>query len=240
MVENFISDDKMEAEQEARLYVMILDLQEKWDDIVKFIESPLYALIVPGSTAQACLFYYIKIGEWKKLNLLSKDLLWDNQDRWDFYMPYFDSVFQLMNKTDNNDSSLDDTPEKCHEFICSIIESVSGRAWRGPYLARLELWKRLAKDGDPTSLLGSGVALCIQYLRVFASKPCAVPDLKPYLSMLTLKEREDHSRHFLTCLEFDETSEPESVSTKYKKLNPLTPSGADGKHISAFYTGYFV
>ncbi|CAF4802929.1 unnamed protein product [Pieris macdunnoughi] len=220
LVENFITDNKMEAEQEARLYIMILELQEKWEDILKFIECPLYAQLVPASTTQACIPYYKKIGEWKKLNLLCKDLLWDNQDRWDFYMPYFDSVFQLMNKPDS-DNSVDDSPEKCHEFICSIVENSSGRALRGPYLARLELWKRLAKDGDPTLLLGSGVALCVQYLRVFANKPCAVPDLKPYLSMLPQKEREDHSRDFLTCLGFDENSEPDSIKDIQRHISCL-------------------
>lgn len=205
----------MEAEQEARLYVMILELQEKWTDILRFIEGPLYSQLVPGSTAQASIPYLKKLSDWRRLNLVCKELLFDNQDRWDYYLPYLDSVFKLMDNTDSdNDNSVDDTAEKCHEFICQLVESMtSGRTLRGPYLARLELWKRLSVHGDPTTLLGSGVALCIQYLRVFANKPCAVPDLKPYLAIIPQKEREEHCRDFLTCLGFDENSEPESVST---------------------------
>lgn len=213
MVDNFIAEHKMEAEQEARLYIMILELQEKWQDILKFIESPLYSQLVPGSTAQACIPYLKKLGHWRKLNLLCKDLLWDNQDRWDYYLPYFDSVFHLMKETDS-ESTADDTPEKCHEFICQLVESMSsGRTLRGPYLARLELWKRLSVDSDPTDLLGSGMALCLQYLRVFAHKPCAVPDIRPYLAMIPQKEREEKCCDFLTCLGYDENSEPETVST---------------------------
>ncbi|XP_063833305.1 phagocyte signaling-impaired protein [Ostrinia nubilalis] len=213
MVDNFITENKMEAEQEARLYIMILELQEKWEDILKFIESPLYSQLVPGSISQACIPYLKKLGHWKRLNILCKELLFDNQDRWDYYLPYFDSVFELMKESDSNiESTADDTAEKCHEFICQLVESMtSGRTLRGPYLARLELWKRLAVDGDPTALLGSGVALCEQYLRVFANKPCAVPDLRPYLAMLPQKEREDRAREFLTCLGFDENSEPENT-----------------------------
>lgn len=215
MVDNFIADNKMEAEQEARLYIMILELQEKWEDILNFIEGPLYPQLVPGSTAQACIPYLKKLGQWKRLNLLCKDLLWDNQDRWDYYLPYFDSVFQLMKSNSGVDNSADDTAEKCHEFICQLVESMSsGRTLRGPYLARLELWKRLSVDGDPKALLGSGVALCIQYLRVFAHKMCAVPDLKPYIAMIPQKEREDACRDFLTCLGYDENSEPETVSNQ--------------------------
>ncbi|KAH9631356.1 hypothetical protein HF086_012144 [Spodoptera exigua] len=214
MVDNFISENKMEAEQEARLYIMILELQEKWEDILKFIESPLYSQLVPGSTAQASIPYLKKLGQWKRLNVVCKELLWDNQDRWDYYVPYFDSVFYLMKENEEDaDSSIDNTAEKCHEFICQLVESMSsGRTLRGPYLARLELWKRLAVDGDPTSLIGSGLSLCVQYLRVFANKPCAVPDLRPYLGMIPQKEREEKCREFLTCLGFDENSEPESSS----------------------------
>ncbi|KAM3964040.1 LOW QUALITY PROTEIN: phagocyte signaling impaired [Aphomia sociella] len=213
MVDNFITDNKMEAEQEARLYIMILELQEKWKDILKFIQTPLYGQLVPGSTAQASIPYLKKLGHWRKLNLLCKELLWDNQDRWDYYLPYFDSVFHLMKEPDGEgDNTADDTAEKCHEFICQLVESMSsGRSLRGPYLARLELWKRLSVDGDPTALLGSGLALCVQYLRVFANKPCAVPDLRPYLAMIPQKEREEHCRDFLTCLGFDENSEPETT-----------------------------
>ncbi|KAL4713635.1 hypothetical protein ACJJTC_002982 [Scirpophaga incertulas] len=213
MVDNFISDNKMEAEQEARLYIMILELQEKWEDILKFIESPLYSQLVPGPIAHACIPYLKKLGHWSRLNILCKDLLWDNQDRWDYYLPYFDSVFHLIKESDmNTEDSADNTAEKCHEFICQLVESMTcGRTLRGPYLARLELYKRLVADGDPTALLGSGVALCVQYLRVFANKPCAVPDLKLYLAMIPQKEREEQARDFLTCLGFEENSEPDNI-----------------------------
>ncbi|KAI8441951.1 hypothetical protein MSG28_005623 [Choristoneura fumiferana] len=223
MVDNFITENKMEAEQEARLYIMILELQEKWEDILKFIESPLYAKLLPGATAQACIPYLKKLQQWRRLNLICKELLYDNQDRWDYYVPYFDSVFQLMKNSEKNDLTVDDTAEKCHEFICQLVESMSsGRVLRGPYLARLELWKRLSVDGDPTELLGSGVALCVQYLRVFANKPCAVPDLRPYLEMIPQSEREEHCRDFLTCLGFDENSEPDSADDIQRHISCLS------------------
>ncbi|KAJ8711174.1 hypothetical protein PYW07_008416 [Mythimna separata] len=237
MVDNFITENKMEAEQEARLYIMILELQEKWEDILKFIESPLYSQLVPGNTAQACIPYLKKLGEWKRLNIVCKELLWDNQDRWDYYVPYFDSVFRLIeDNEEDSESAIDNSAEKCHEFICSLVESMtSGRTLRGPYLARLELWKRLAVDGDPTSLIGSGLALCVQYLRVFANKPCAVPDLRPYLGMIPQKEREEHCREFLTCLGFDENSEPETADDIQRHVSCLSawrlvaePLPADG------------
>ncbi|KAJ2940291.1 hypothetical protein O0L34_g11865 [Tuta absoluta] len=222
MVDNFITENKMEAEQEVRLYIMILELQEKWEDILKFIEGPLYSALVPGSTAQACIPYLKKLGQWRRLNLICKELLWENQDRWDYYLPYFDSVFNLM-KQGSSEEGTDDTAEKCHEFICQIVESMSaGKPLRGPYLARLELYKRLSVDGDPSALLGSGIALLLQYLRVFAHKPCAVPDLRPYFPMIPQKEREEHCRDFLTCLGFDENSEPETVDDIQRHLSCMS------------------
>ncbi|XP_061722814.1 phagocyte signaling-impaired protein [Cydia pomonella] len=222
MVDNFISENKMEAEQEARLYIMILELQEKWEDILKFIESPLYDKLLPGAITQAVIPYLKKLKRWKPLNLLCKELLYDNPDRWDYYVPYFESVFHLMKESDKSDRC-DDTAEKCHEFICQLVEGMgSGRVLRGPYLARLELWKRLAVDGNPTELLGSGVALCVQYLRVFANKPCAVPDLRPYLEMIPQDEREQHCRDFLTCLGFDEDSEPTTPDDIQRHISCLS------------------
>ncbi|KAG6464060.1 hypothetical protein O3G_MSEX014247 [Manduca sexta] len=138
-------------------------------------------------------------------------------------MPYFDSVFQLMKQNVTEEYCIDDTAEKCHEFICQLVESMSaGRTLRGPYLARLELWKRLSVEGDPTSLMGSGLALCVQYLRVFANKPCAVPDLRPYLAMIPQKEREDKSKDFLTCLGFDENSEPDNIEDVQRHISCIS------------------
>lgn len=237
MVGNFITENKIEAEQEARIYIMILELQEKWEDILKFIESPLYTQLVPGSVAQASIPYLTKLGHWKRLNLICKELLWENIDRWDYYQSYFDSVFHLMKETEEDpESAVDNTAEKCHEFICQLVESMSsGRNLRGPYLARLELWKRLAVNGDPTSLLGSGLALCVQYLRMFANKLCAVSDLRPYLTMIPQKEREEKCRDFLTCLGFDENSEPDTSDDIQRHVSCLSiwrmvaePLNADG------------
>ncbi|KPI99103.1 Phagocyte signaling-impaired protein [Papilio xuthus] len=227
MVDNFIMENKMEAEQEARLYMMILELQEKWEDLLAFVEGPVYAQLVPGSMLQASIPYLRRLGRWRRLNLVCKDLLWENQDRWDYYMPYFDSVFELMKgaECDESEGSADDTAEKCHEFICSLVESVSaGRALRGPYLARLELWRRLAAHeagGEAAALLGSARALCVQYLRVFAAKPCAVADLRPYLAIIPQQEREDHCRDFLTCLDFDENSEPDNAADIQRHVSCL-------------------
>ncbi|KAF9410888.1 hypothetical protein HW555_010175 [Spodoptera exigua] len=198
MVDNFISENKMEAEQEARLYIMILELQEKWEDILKFIESPLYSQLVPGSTAQASIPYLKKLGQWKRLNVVCKELLWDNQDRWDYYVPYFDSVFYLMKENEEDaDSSIDNTARKSMS---------SGRTLRGPYLARLELWKRLAVDGDPTSLIGS--ALCGARLEAVSWND-------------STEEREEKCREFLTCLGFDENSEPESADDIQRHVSCL-------------------
>lgn len=179
------------------------------------VTGPLYSQLVPGSPgspAQETIPFLEKLGNWRRINLICKSLLQEHPNRWDYYVPYLESVFILM-KEENNDDATDNTPEKAHEFICQLIENcTAGKVLRGPYLARLELYKRLTVDGDPSSVLGSGVPLCVQYLRAFANKPCAVPDLRPFLPMLTQKEREDNCKLFLKCMGFDENSQPVNVS----------------------------
>lgn len=219
MVENFIADNKMEAEQEARLYVMILEIQEKWENIVNFMEKPLYSNLVPGSMPQSIIPYLKNLNQWRRVNILCKELLVENPDRWDYYLPYLDSVFKLI-QSEAEDGKADDTLEKSHEFIGQLIEGMpNGKRLRGPYLARLELWKRLVLNGDDTSLLGNGVSLCVQYLMVFAHKYCAIPDLRGYLSVIPQKEREEHCRAFLTCLGFDEKSEPDKADDIQRHLS---------------------
>lgn len=56
-------------------------------------------------------------------------------DRWDIWKEYLNSVFELMsvenriNNHENHESSdndletVDDTPEKAHEFICRVVEN---------------------------------------------------------------------------------------------------------------------
>lgn len=178
MVDKFINENKLEAEQEVQLYLMILQLQNKHKEALEFLESSLGRKLMPGALPQASLPFLVKLEKWGKLNILCKELIWDSPDRWDFYMSYFQSSFELMKKLDNCDVTEndkdnksikennvnsvnvknnmleyeDDSSEKCHEFLCQIVENATekGKLLRGPYLARLELYKRLREENkDP-------------------------------------------------------------------------------------------
>lgn len=182
MVDKFINENKLEAEQEVQLYIMILQLQNKHTEALEFLECPLGRKLMPGALPQASLPFLVQLEKWNKLNILCKELIWDNPDRWDFYISYFNSSFELMKKLENcnlpegernnisdkenncNQTSVknsmleheDDTSEKCHEFLCQIVENATekGKLLRGPYLARLELYKRLREENkDPEGML---------------------------------------------------------------------------------------
>lgn len=139
MMDKLLSENKLEAEQEIQLYILILELQEKYEEILKIIEGPFGEKLVNGTLLTNKLPYLVKLGRWSEVNLTCKKILVDNIDKWDVWKEYINSVFELMgdkgninnhiNYVMNGDNELevvDDTAEKAHEFICRIVENGVG------------------------------------------------------------------------------------------------------------------
>jgi N-terminal acetyltransferase B complex non-catalytic subunit len=138
MMEKLIVDGKLDAEQEVQLYIMVLELQEKYEEIMVILEGPLGTKLACSNPPQNRLKYLLPLTRWDEINLLCKGILMESVDRWDIWKEYINSVFELMaakpcvetNNHDNHDGAadgdmetVDDTPEKCHEFICRIVEN---------------------------------------------------------------------------------------------------------------------
>lgn len=116
---------------------------------------------------------------------------------------------------DNDLDTVDDTPEKAHEFICRLVENGADNGYllRGPYLARFELCCKLAqKNIDTTDLLGETTELFIEYFRKFGHKPCCVSDLKIYLNLLDGDRKAELAARLMKDIGISETSVPNSVS----------------------------
>lgn len=75
MMDKLITDNKLEAEQEVQLYIMILELQQKFDRILALLDGPLGAKLVCNNLPQTKLNYCIKLKRWKEVNLLCKQIL---------------------------------------------------------------------------------------------------------------------------------------------------------------------
>lgn len=76
---------------------------------------------------------------WSTLAVYKQFFVCFSVDRWNIWKEYINSVFELIsdksyNETNNHDNHdgaendiemVDDTPEKCHEFICRVVENGS-------------------------------------------------------------------------------------------------------------------
>ena len=96
-----------------------------------------------------------------------------------------------VNADDNNKASvIDYTPQMALTFINSQVNFVTAdnvRPLRGPFLAKLELLKRI-KQREKNELVAlnveSAVDLLEQYYQCFGDKSCCFSDLRPYMELL--------------------------------------------------------
>lgn len=77
MMEKLIIDGKLDAEQEVQLYVMVLELQEKFEEILVIMDGPLGTKLACSNAPQNKLKYLLSLERWDEINLLCKGVLID-------------------------------------------------------------------------------------------------------------------------------------------------------------------
>lgn len=75
MVDKIIDSDKIEAEQEVQLYLNILEYQEKYEEMLSFLESQVCKDKFPGAPITIKIDIFKKLRKWIELKNLSKQLL---------------------------------------------------------------------------------------------------------------------------------------------------------------------
>lgn len=75
MINKMINDNKVEAEHEVQLYIMILELQGKYEEILNVFDGPLGKKLINGCLACSRLPYFLKLNKWADVNLLCKNKL---------------------------------------------------------------------------------------------------------------------------------------------------------------------
>ncbi|XP_013396790.1 N-alpha-acetyltransferase 25, NatB auxiliary subunit-like [Lingula anatina] len=201
MAQKYVKDDKIEAEAEVQLYLMILDLLDKPQEALKMVEGPLGAKLTMEQNlcqtkrGELC----IQLKKWPQANMIFRQLLLDNPDNWYFYSQYLKSLFALIEQDwspepgSSEEGPIDNTVEKALNFISERIEETkeNQKPQRGPYLARLELYKLLRQSNKPElDKLGSAFQLLEEYFDLYGSKPCCFMDLKPYMCLLEDDEKQ--------------------------------------------------
>ncbi|XP_028912141.1 LOW QUALITY PROTEIN: N-alpha-acetyltransferase 25, NatB auxiliary subunit [Ornithorhynchus anatinus] len=201
MVEKMVKEDKIEAEAEVELYYMILERLGKYQEALDVVRGKLGEKLISElqSRENKCMTMYKKLKKWPECNALSRRLLLRNSDDWQFYLTYFDSVFQLIDEAwtppAEGEHSLEGdvhySAEEAVKFIEDRIteESKSSRHLRGPHLAKLELIRRLRRQGwNDEYKLGNPEELMFQYFKKFGDKPCCFTDLKVFVDLLPSTE----------------------------------------------------
>lgn len=195
MCQKFSDENRIEAEAEVELYLLILEKQNKYKEMLNLMESSI------GTKLNNPLDFLSK----KKADLLRlverqedafeayKQLIEKNVDQFDYYLQLID-IADTLDKA----SSGDQMPNSSH-FISEVVSFVeecvkkgtidSGnnriQRQRGPYLAKMVLFEHLAQrqttDPDVERLLKSmanSVAdLLFEYFEAFGSKQAAIYDI---------------------------------------------------------------
>ncbi|KAH8310732.1 hypothetical protein KR044_002767 [Drosophila immigrans] len=244
MVDKHIKEGKMETEQEAFLYLHILKLQNKYLDAWDFLTGELCAKLYPGAPVSMKFELLKELGNWKALNELLKQLLEADRDRWDYYKEYLQSCFELIrNSHDSEETCQHDTLNSCHKFLMHIIESTE-RKTRGPYLARLELHKRMRAIQLPAQqLIGDFDELIIEYFVLFGDKSCCTHDIALFLPSISMEQRQALANKLLVESGISSTTLPQTKEHMQKHICALQISRMCGVHIElsvdhllAFYT----
>lgn len=75
MMEKMIGDDKLDAEQEAQLYLLILQHQSKHTEQLAFLESTVGKKAFPGAPIEQRIELMEKLKQWPAMNVMLKKLL---------------------------------------------------------------------------------------------------------------------------------------------------------------------
>lgn len=75
MLDKFIADGKMDAEQEVQLYMSILQDQGKFQESLDFMEGPIGAQLYPGAPVAVKLELLRNLGRWKEVHKIIRGLL---------------------------------------------------------------------------------------------------------------------------------------------------------------------
>ncbi|XP_055848195.1 phagocyte signaling-impaired protein [Episyrphus balteatus] len=245
MVDKMIAEDKLEAEQEALLYITILDEQGKNQEALNFLNGPVCEKCYPGAPVYLKINLMKKMQMWDEINVMLKELLKDDRDRWDYYQDFLTSCFELHKSQSGTESTEDgiSNMDECHDFLCQLIEG-DGKRVRGPYLARLELHKRMrANQMNAQELLGDFIQLIIEYFRLFGDKSCCTSDVTLFLTSVSLEDRLVLASKLLQETGISSTSLPQNKEQMQKHICSLQISRICGhydnletEHLVAFYT----
>lgn len=159
MIAKMHKEGKMDQEQECRLYLMVLEMQQKYKEALEFLLGPLGQRLESSTSflnypISSKLTYQKKLENWGQVNLLAKEILQSYPDQWDVYLDYITSIFRLVDESssDGLPDNVDSSVEEAVSFI--TFQKDNNPKCRGPYLAQIELHSRLLARRDANAKQG--------------------------------------------------------------------------------------
>jgi len=227
MVEKMIKEGKMEQEQETQLYLMVLELQQKYKEGLDVIEGELGQKLDASTSFvnfvnNKRLEYLKKLGKWQEVNALVKKMLRKEPDQWNVYQDYITSVFLIVDQ--NKEGSGTDAGvagggggvEEAFEFIES--QRRENPKCRGPLLAHIELQSRLVARRDPQASEDQICSLLVDHFERFGSKQVCASDLKLFLPSMQPQFVQKFFHATLNAIKLDQRNVPSDIDNVQKHV----------------------
>lgn len=199
MTEKFVKSEKIEAEAEVQLYLLILELEHKYEDALNILEGPLGEKLTSflnfKATKRAELLR--KLERWQAVNAEYKVLVSNNPDNWNFYSEYLTSTMKLIEagyqpKENESEGNVDYTMHMAQNFVLKLVEAEKckeNRTLRGPFLAYIKLLCLSLKVPNSFGSQALLVELLTDYFQRFGDKVCFFSDTMTHLSFVEDAEK---------------------------------------------------
>ncbi|XP_065289709.1 N-alpha-acetyltransferase 25, NatB auxiliary subunit isoform X2 [Dermacentor albipictus] len=249
MVDKFVKERRIEAEAEVQLYLLVLEMQEKYQEALDVLHGPLGESLTSylDFVHQRKVELLSKLGRWPEVNSVCKSLLLSNPDNWQYYKQYLDSVDKLQasgwtpeeTSTDDSDGeelcpAADHTYALALAFIESLKESCKkGGLLRGPCMAHVAVM--IGEKASPEVLAD----LLMDFFKRTSHKPSCLLDLSYLIGLCSFVNEDivklvDRMEASLKVALPDSWQRPPDVSAMQRHLTicQLRHYSNDGSHLS--------
>ncbi|OXU18145.1 hypothetical protein TSAR_006441 [Trichomalopsis sarcophagae] len=205
MVLKLIKEGKIEAEQEIQLYLMILEMQGKTEEMFEIITGPLAAKLSNVTQRKAKLLLQMK--RFDEAAKAYEELIRKERDNWAYYQEYLTAGLNCQTAT------------KCYKFLNETITTTFDDKVRAPQLARLELLKRTSEQKLEIEHCAHICDDMRQYFKQFGNKGCIVGDLKLYLHLLSDADKEELLENIEIDIGVGENDYPTTVDQMQRHIH---------------------
>ncbi|XP_047142157.1 N-alpha-acetyltransferase 25, NatB auxiliary subunit isoform X1 [Hydra vulgaris] len=190
MVLKRLKESKLEAEEEVRLYLLILEELGKYEELLSVIQSDLGDKLkcIFNEKYEKEIEYLKNLKLWSEVYIKAQSLLSKCPDQWNIYQIYIQSFLELNNVDHSNITDDKYVHQDYNADVKKTLDMLSAQnpLIRGPHLAKIEFYKHFyLKSGEEEYL-----NCLIEYVQKFGSKPCCFSDLRQYANILNYKEKE--------------------------------------------------